>query len=118
MDELIERFSPDRLKVSGKLHAILGCLLGGQRWTEPFYAEIAVSIDGGVFGGLPDGHSVFLAVVSDLAENLRGVANAVGLTAPERVRLATIIEANVTVHGDNFDPFEVLGVSRPDPRLN
>jgi hypothetical protein len=118
MDELIQRFSPDRLRLSGKFYAILGCLLGGQKWTEPSYDEIAVSEDGHVFGALPDGHSVHLAVVSDLEDNLRGVADTVGLTASERIRLATIISDNVTVHGDNFDPFEILGVSRPDPSLN
>jgi len=50
MDELIDRFSPDRLRVSGMFHAILGRLLGGRTWTEPSYAEISISIDGYVFG--------------------------------------------------------------------
>ena len=118
MDELIERFSPDNLNVSGKLYAILGCILGGQMWTDPSYIEIAVSTDGFVFGALPDGHSVFLAGLSALKENLRGVVDAVGLTESEKVTLAGIIEANVTDHGDNFDAFEVLGVTPPDPRLN
>jgi len=118
MDELIERFSPDRLNVSGKLYAILGCLLGGQRWTEPWYAEIAVTSDGHIIGALPDGHSEYLAVVSDLEENLRGVVDAVGLTASERLRLAGIIESNITVHEHSFDPYETLGVTRPDPQMN
>jgi hypothetical protein len=118
MDELIRRFSPDRLTVSGKLYAILACLLGGQRWTEPSYDEISVSTDGFVFGALPDGHSVLLAELSSLEENLRGVVDAVGLTEAEKVRLAGIIESNVTDHGDRFDAFEVLGVDRPDPRAN
>jgi len=67
---------------------------------------------------MPDGHSVFLAELSSLEENLRGVVEAVGLTPAERAHLASIIEANVTDHGDEFDAFEVLGVRRPDPRLN
>lgn len=117
MNELIERLSPDRLQVSGKLHAILGGLLG-QRWTEPWYTEIAVTSDGHVIGALPDGRSEYLAVVSDLENNLRGVADTVGLTASERLRLAEIIEANVTVHEDSFDPYETLGVTRPDPLMN
>jgi len=118
MDDLIERFSPDRLNVSGRLYAILGCLLGGQRWTEPWYEEIAVTSDGHVIGALPDGHGEYLAVVSDLEENLRGVVDAVGLTRDERLRLAEIIEANITVHENSFDVFETLGVTRPDPRMN
>ena len=118
MDELIQRFSPDRLQVSGKFHAILGRLLGGQTWTEPSYVEIAVSEDGFVFGAMPDGHSVLLGGVSALSDNLRGVVDTLELTTSERIRVATIIESNVTVHGDNFDPFEILGVSRPDPSLN
>ena len=118
MDELIERFSPDNLNVSGKFYAILGCILGGQTWTDPSYVEIAVSTDGFVFGAQPDGHSVFLAGQSALEENLRGVVDAVGLTEAERIRLASIIEANVTDHGDRFDAYEVLGVTPPDPRLN
>lgn len=117
MDGLIQRFSPDRLNVSGKMHAILGVLLG-QRWTEPWYAGIAVTSDGHVIGTLPNGHSEYLAVVSDLEENLRGVVETVGLTASERLRLAAIIESNVEVHGESFDPYETLGVTRPDPRLN
>ena len=117
MDELIERFSPDRLRVSGRLHAILGGLLG-QKWTEPWYIEIAVTSDGHVIGALPDGHSQYLAVVSDLETNLRGVVDTLGLTAPERLRLAGIIEANVTVHEASFDPYETLGVTRPDPLMN
>lgn len=117
MDELIERFSPDKLRVSGKLHAILGGLLG-QQWTEPWYAEISVTSDGHVIGALPDGHSEYLAVVSDLENNLRGVVDTLGLTKSERLRLAEIIDLNVTVHEGSFDPYETLGVTRPDPLMN
>ncbi len=118
MDELIDRFSPDRLRVSGVFHAILACLLGRQRWTDPSYDEIAITTDGHVLGALPDGHSVYLCLASDLTENLRGVADAVGLTESEKLRLAALISDNVTVHGDSFDPYDALGVSPPDPSLN
>jgi len=117
MDELIDRFSPDRLNVSGKLYAVLGALLG-RRWTEPWYEEIAVTSDGHVLGALPDGRSEYLAVVSDLEENLRGVVDAVGLTSAERLRLAEIIESHLTVHENSFDVYETLGVIRPDPLMN
>jgi hypothetical protein len=118
MDKSIGRFSPDRLRVSGMFHAILGCLLGRQRWTEPSYDETAVTTDGHVLGALPDGHSVYLCLASDLKDNLRGVVDAVGLTDREKVRPATIICDRVTVHGGAFDPFDALGVNPPDPSLN
>ena len=118
MDELVERFSPDRLKVSGKFYAILARLLGGQQWTDPSYAEIAITSDGHIIGALADGHDVYLGLVSDLVDNLRGVVDVVGLTEQEKVKLATIISLNITVHGDSLDVFDALDVSRPDPGLN
>ena len=106
------KLGPEHLKVSGKLTAILGCLTG-EEWTGPRMVELYVTSDGGVFGRNEDdcGANAWLGSAEDLTRNLRGVADAVGLTREERIALISLATPVLHVHGGAFDLAACLGVT-------
>ena len=118
MHELIARFAPGRLHTLPMFHAIPARLLGGFRWTNPYYLEVAVNADGDVVGLFPGGEVARFCPVAELEHNLWDAVNAVGLTEEEKGRIATLITTNIVVPGGHLDAFETLGVSPPNPLLN
>jgi hypothetical protein len=89
---LIRKFDPSRLRVSAKLHAILGCLLG-QEWTTPTLTALCVTSDGFLLGEKEGdaGFNVFLGEVADLERNIRGVCRAVGASQTETGYLLNLL---------------------------
>jgi hypothetical protein len=90
---LIENLRPERLRVSPKFHAILGCLLG-QDWTKPKLAGLTITTDGHVLGMVDGdiGFNEYLGVWGDLDRNLRGVCLCVGASQPETAYLLAQVE--------------------------
>jgi hypothetical protein len=103
--DVIAQFAPDHLAVSDKFSAILGCLLG-QHWTDPQLVELHITGDGCLLGRLEGdcGCNEFLGAWEDLARNLAGVVDCVGLNAEERQIFAKTAQAHLTCWG----PFSVL----------
>jgi len=111
-DNLFDKLCPnDKLKCSGKMTAILGCICG-QSWTDPQLRHLYVTSDGIVLGEQVGdcGANDWLGDVSDLTRNLKGVADYVGLTSDERIRLAALAGHAVTVYGTPIPWTEVLGL--------
>ena len=108
-DKLFEKLSPERLLCSGKMTAVLGCICG-QQWTNPRIVELCVTSDGVVLGVREGdcGANEIVGDRSDLVRNLRGVADAVGLTHEERLRFAVLAGHSVPVHGTPVDWVDVL----------
>lgn len=88
-ERVIEKLHPSRLRVSGKFHAILSCLLGQSGWTNPELAGVTVTSDGFLLGMQQGdiGYNEFIGSKADLDRNLDGVAKAAGLTKQERAYL-------------------------------
>jgi hypothetical protein len=73
------------VSVSPKFTAIIDCLLGVERRTEPALMNIRILPDGG-FLGQRYGHigfNDFLGSTTDLKRNMRGIADVAGLTDKE-----------------------------------
>lgn len=115
-EELVEAFSPDKLRVSPKFSAILCYLLGGDEWTTPSLVSLATTSDGYLMGrdngdrGFDTG-GVFLGAVSDLNANLAGVADVLELTVEERGCVAAIMAQHLNMDNwGNWNPWAALGV--------
>jgi hypothetical protein len=82
---LVGKLHPTQVRVSPLFHAVLACLLGQTGWTTPELASLTVTSDGFLLGMRQGdcGFNDFLGTHDDLARNLRGVAEAVGLISAE-----------------------------------
>jgi hypothetical protein len=89
---ITSKLAPDRLRVSTKFHAILGCMLD-QAWTTPRITALCILSDGHVLGEKEGdaGFNLFLGDESDLERNLRGVCKAVGATREEVAYLFNLL---------------------------
>ena len=116
-NELRDKFSPDALKVSGKMTAILECLLGGDGWVDPSIAEMCITSDGGVLGRRKGdcGYNDFIGGVDDLRQNLAGVVGVWELTREELLAFADTVTARLSHEGGGHHllaAHELLGVER------
>src|SRR5438105_3907647 len=91
---LVASLNPDALKVSGQFTAVLGCLLG-RSWTEPELLALCVTADGFLLGMHrgDSGYNEFLGGVENLHTNIRGAAEAVGLSAADTAALLGLVPA-------------------------
>jgi hypothetical protein len=83
---LAEKLHPTRFtRMSNKMAAIVGCILG-QHWTSPAIAELVVTSDGHVLGrNVGDcGHNAYIGTIVDLEANWQRLLDAAGLTVAER----------------------------------
>jgi len=83
---LSEKLSPRRLPgMSGKLAAIVGCILGEQ-WTQPSIAALVITSDGFVLARNRGevGFNAFIGTAEDLERNWNSLLDAAGLTSEER----------------------------------
>ena len=81
---LTEKLHPARFTgMSGKMAAIVGCILG-QAWTSPAIAELTITSDGHVLARHEGdcGHNDYIGTVADLQKNWRRLLDAAGLTSP------------------------------------
>ena len=87
-ETIIDKMS--RLNTSGKMTAIIGCLLG-QEWTEPVLDEIIVNKTE-VLGHLKGdcGYNDFIGATEDFLVNVRGCVDAVKLTKEQREVFAIV----------------------------
>ena len=110
---LIERFSPKNLQVSGKMTAILGCLLNHPGWSNPQLHELIVTSDSCLLGRHEGdcGANEFLGSVEDFADNLIGVVHAVGLDGVEALSLVEVMKPNITSFDPDFDLEVILGLA-------
>jgi hypothetical protein len=90
---LIRKLDPSRLRVSTKLHAILGCLLG-QEWTTPLLTALCITGDGHVLGEREGdaGFNLYLGDAADLERNIRGVCRAVAASQTETGYLLGLVD--------------------------
>jgi hypothetical protein len=82
---LAQKLHPARFTaMSGKMAAIVACILG-QQWTSPAIAELVVTSDGHVLArNVGDcGHNDYIGTVANLEDNWQRLLNAAGLTAAE-----------------------------------
>jgi hypothetical protein len=88
MTGLEEKLDPRRFTaMSGKMSAILACILRTDRWeTEPAIAELIVTSDGGLLARHEGdiGANDFIGRVEDLDSNLRRLVRVAGLTQAEQ----------------------------------
>ena len=109
-DDLMRKLSPEHLRCSGRMTAILACLLG-ERWTDPVIEHLHITSDGCVLAriGGDCGANGFIGDVANLARNIGGAADAAGLTRDERIRLAVLGSRCIHAHR-GFDLLDILGV--------
>lgn len=90
---LIAKLRPERLRVSPKYHAILGCLLG-QEWTTPTLTALCITSDGHVLGEREGdvGFNLYLGDAADLERNLRGVCRAAAASETETGYLLRLVD--------------------------
>lgn len=90
-EELERKLDPRRFTaMSGRMAAILACILRTDRWrTEPAIAELYVTSGGGLLvrhaGDV--GANDFIGAVADLDDNLSRLATIAGLTEDEQALL-------------------------------
>ncbi len=88
LDGLEQKLDPRRFTaMSGKMAAILACILRTDRWqTEPAIAELIVTSDGGLLARHEGdiGANDFMGRVEDLESNLRRLVRVAGLTQAEQ----------------------------------
>lgn len=85
MSTLEQKLNPARFPgMSGKMAAIVGLLLN-KEFTTPALTELVTTSDGYVLGRLAGdvGHNDFIGTRGELVRNLKGLADAAGLTAEE-----------------------------------
>jgi hypothetical protein len=87
-DTLAEKLDPRRFTaMSGKMAAILACILRTDRWvTQPAIAELIVTSDGGLLARHEGdiGANDFIGRVEELDSNLRRLVRVAGLTDAEQ----------------------------------
>jgi hypothetical protein len=90
---LIRKLDPSRLRVSGKFHAILGCMLG-QRWTTPRITALCITSDGFVLAEEAGdvGFNHLIGDEADLRRNIRGVCRAVAASQAETTYLLGLVD--------------------------
>ena len=98
---LVRKLHPDQIRVGPQFHAVLACLLGQTGWTTPELAALSVTSDGFLLGMRRGdyGFNDFIGTHDDLAHNLRGVAQAAGLTPAETDALFTLAPQTLTPLG-------------------
>lgn len=91
IDALADALAPERVRVSPKFRAILGCMLR-REWTNPVIAELVVTSDGFLLGRHAGdcGFNAFLGDYSDLLRNVEGLAECVGLPPAQHTLLRTL----------------------------
>ena len=84
MNALAQRLNPGRVRVSPKFTAVLAFLLD-EEWTQPAIIEMAITSDGFVLAGTTEDPLLddMIGEAEDLDRNLRGVAEAAGLSGKE-----------------------------------
>jgi hypothetical protein len=95
---LTEKLHPHRFPgMSGKMAAIIGCILG-QVWTSPSIAELAVTSDGHLLARHEDdcGHNDYIGTVASLESNWRRLLDAAGLTPVEHQEAEVAYQQAVT----------------------
>lgn len=108
-EAVVEKFSPSKLKVSGKFTAILACLLGGEEWTNPPIAELCITADNFLMARMEGdiGFNDFVGSGDDLARNICGVIETVGLNEEEKKIFGNLAAQNIQVWND-FDVYQVV----------
>jgi hypothetical protein len=96
-EAVVEKLSPNRVKVSGKFTALLAFLLD-QSWTEPEITALTITSDGILIDSSSGLANDILGDVGDLERNIRGVAEVAELTAAETRWLLARIPAKCEDH--------------------
>lgn len=99
-DTLAEKLDPRRFTaMSGKMSAILACILRTDRWTtEPAIAELIVTSDGGLLARHEGdiGANDFIGRVEELDANLRRLVRVAGLTPAEQRAFRKLRKQGIT----------------------
>jgi len=111
-EELVEKFAPKHLRVSGEMTAILGCLLNHPEWSEPQMHELIVTSDGCLLGRKAGdcGANEFFAL-EDLIANLSGIIAVLKLDAVQAKTVANIMQGNMISFNPTFDLAVSLGLA-------
>lgn len=85
MSTLAEKLHPTRIRTSGRMNALVACILG-ERWTDPAIAELCITSDGMLLGRLEGdiGFNEFLGGAGEFEENIEGFLAVAELTDEER----------------------------------
>ena len=84
----VQKLFPDRFTgMSGKMAAIVACVLGERDWTQPILDELFITKDGVVLGRhLGDvGFNSFIGAAADFWDNWRRLLVAAELEEDERI---------------------------------
>lgn len=95
---LTEKLHPHRFpRMSGKMAAIVGCILG-QMWTSPAIAELVLMSDGHVLARHEGdcGCNDYLGTAASLEGNWQRLLDAAGLTTAERQQAEVAYGRTVT----------------------
>ncbi len=91
-DSLSSKLHPSRFTaMSGKMAAIVGCILG-ESWTRPPIRNLTITSDGGLLAN--DGNE-FIGSADDLDRNLARLIRVAGLTPAEKATFARLRQARI-----------------------
>lgn len=103
---LLDKMHPSRIRLSGRMRAIIDYILGSEKYTNPYIVGISVTSDGFVIvqPATHDGmlHDEMIGTSDDLLTNVAGVARAAGLTQQE-INYLTEIYSERVQHFDEVD---------------
>jgi hypothetical protein len=91
-DDLIAKLHPTNFRMSGRMTAIMACILG-QEWTDPRMAWLSIDSQGNFVSD-----AEFIGSASDLERNLTGALEAAAVTPDERALFEKLLAVSIDDH--------------------